>query len=72
MEEFLKEKELSRLLNITVAALRRWRLIGRGPQFTKLGSAVRYRKSEIEAWLAIQPRGGESACAESGIDRRAA
>jgi predicted DNA-binding transcriptional regulator AlpA len=37
----------------------RWnkaRLTGDGPPFLKLGHLVRYRKSDVLAWLAAQPR----------------
>lgn len=37
----------------------RWhkaRLTGDGPPFIKLGHLVRYRKSDVLAWLAAQPR----------------
>jgi excisionase family DNA binding protein len=47
------------LLNVSVAALRRWRLERRGPRFIKVGSLVRYRQSDVEMWLASRPVGGE-------------
>ena len=38
----------------------RWhkaRLTGDGPPYIKLGHLVRYRRGDVRAWLARQPRG---------------
>jgi excisionase family DNA binding protein len=58
MFPLLTEEEVAKQLHVSVASLRRWRLERRGPQFIKVGSLVRYRPEEIEAWLAAQPTGG--------------
>ena len=58
MQDLLTEQEVSRQLRVSLAALRRWRLERRGPQFIKVGSLVRYRPEELEQWLAAQPVGG--------------
>jgi hypothetical protein len=47
----LTEKQASRVLTVSVAALRRWRIERRGPRYLKLGSLVRYRVPDLEAWL---------------------
>ena len=60
MSTLLTEDEVARQLRVSVASLRRWRLERRGPQFIKVGSLVRYRPEEIEAWLAVLPTGGSS------------
>ena len=67
MQDLLTEQEVSRQLHVSLAALRRWRLERRGPQFIKVGSLVRYRPEELEQWLAAQPVGGAS---EEGRLRR--
>ena len=59
--KLLNEHELSNLLSVSVATLRRWRLLKRGPRFTKLGSSVRYRTEDVASWLAEQPTGGSNA-----------
>lgn len=33
------------------STLRKLRLTGQGPKFLKLGRAVRYRDSDLDAWL---------------------
>jgi len=53
------EKQVSKQLNVSVASLRRWRLLKRGPQFIKVGSLVRYRPEDIERWLSDLPIGGD-------------
>jgi hypothetical protein len=58
METLLTEEDVAKQLHVSIASLRRWRLEKRGPQFIKVGSLVRYRPEELEAWLASQPTGG--------------
>jgi len=59
MHSFLNEQEVSKRLNISVATLRRWRLEKRGPVFVKVGSLVRYRPEDLDAWVAALPTGGD-------------
>jgi predicted DNA-binding transcriptional regulator AlpA len=59
MVDLLKENEVALKLSISLASLRRWRTEGRGPRFLKLGSSVRYRAIDIEAWLSSCPAGGQ-------------
>jgi predicted DNA-binding transcriptional regulator AlpA len=57
-DPYLTEREVAEVTKISLATLRRWRLLGRGPRFHKLGACVRYRHSEVEAWVNDQPSGG--------------
>jgi hypothetical protein len=57
--QLLTESELADILRISVAALRKWRVIGRGPQFIKIGPLVRYRAGDVQVWLESRPGGGE-------------
>lgn len=43
--------EASEYLRISEDTLRAWRSAGRGPKYSKLGSQVRYRRAELDAWL---------------------
>jgi predicted DNA-binding transcriptional regulator AlpA len=61
MVNLMTENEVSKRLNVSVASLRRWRLLRRGPAFIKVGSLVRYSPDELEAWLASRPTGGSRA-----------
>lgn len=58
MQQLLNENDVALQLSVTKAALRRWRLEGRGPRFLKLGSLVRYQQNDISAWLQTCPVGG--------------
>ena len=51
-DELLKPPAVAALLGIHQATLAGWRTEeGRGPRFIKVGRHVRYRRSDIEAWL---------------------
>lgn len=60
MLKLMTEEEVSKALNVSIAALRRWRLQHRGPVFIKVGSLVPYRPEDLELWLTGQPTGGDS------------
>jgi predicted DNA-binding transcriptional regulator AlpA len=49
--EILNEMEVAEFVNMSVATMRRWRLLRTGPKYLKIGSAVRYRRADLEAWL---------------------
>jgi hypothetical protein len=50
--QLLDERETSRMLHISTAALRRWRREHRGPEFVRLGRSVRYDLRSLERYLA--------------------
>ena len=56
----MTEHEVASRLHVSVASIRRWRLLGQGPVFIKVGSLVRYRPEDIDSWLAALPKGGNS------------
>ena len=58
--KLLTETQVAVMLNIQVATLRRWRWIGQGPRFIKIGAAVRYDPQELKAYLANQVRSSTS------------
>jgi predicted DNA-binding transcriptional regulator AlpA len=49
--EILNERQVQETYGFTVAYLRRARRERRGPRFLKVGKLVRYRRSDIEAYL---------------------
>jgi hypothetical protein len=65
MQNLLTETEVAKQLRVSLAALRRWRVEGRGPRFIKVSSLVRYRPEELEEWVAAQPVGGSGASERS-------
>lgn len=59
LQALLREREVSELTGLSLPTLRRWRLLNTGPRYLKLGgSAVRYRKEDLAAWLESRPSGG--------------
>ena len=55
------EKQVAEMLGCTVSALRKWRLLGRGPTYCKVGRLVRYAEGDVQDFLAarrVQPAGG--------------
>lgn len=58
MEAFLNETQVSQMLQVSLACLRRWRLIGEGPEYKKVGPLVRYRPEAISRWVEKLPSGG--------------
>jgi hypothetical protein len=57
----LTTEEVAELLRLSPSILNKWRLAGRGPSFVKAGSRVRYRLSDIAAFIAASTRGSTSA-----------
>ena len=47
----INEHEVAKFLQLSVASVRRWRLFRTGPQYLKIGAAVRYRREDVEVWL---------------------
>lgn len=45
---------LAAQLDVPVGTLRQWRYTGTGPKYIRVGRHVRYRQSDIDAWLAAQ------------------
>jgi excisionase family DNA binding protein len=72
--EMLNDGQVADYLNMSVATLRRWRLFRKGPKFVKIGSAVRYKRGDVDAWLSSCPGlrqgsdvlvlGGRSSCGQ--------
>lgn len=52
--ELLSMAEVAAIVRTPVATLRYWRYLGTGPHSFKVGRAVRYWRSEVEAWLKEQ------------------
>lgn len=57
-ETLLNEHDVACITGLSVASVRRWRLLRQGPRYIKIGSAVRYRPEDVSAWIASRPSGG--------------
>jgi predicted DNA-binding transcriptional regulator AlpA len=55
LESLVGEREVARCLAVSLATIRRWRLIGGGPKYLKIGNSVRYRPSEVNRFLETRP-----------------
>ncbi len=61
--KLLNEHAVAELLGVSVATVRRWRLLRQGPKFIRVGAAsVRYRPEDLVAYIAACPAfaGGSS------------
>ena len=58
IENLLNEHDVARITGLSVASVRRWRLLRQGPKYLKIGAAVRYKAEDICAWLESRPSGG--------------
>jgi hypothetical protein len=60
MDESLTKNDVAALLRLSVQTLARWRCLGIGPRYIKLGpgrtSPIRYSRAAVEAYLAASSR----------------
>lgn len=43
--------DVAKFLNVSESCLAKWRCSGGGPIFLKIGNRIRYRRSDVEAYL---------------------
>jgi predicted DNA-binding transcriptional regulator AlpA len=55
-DEFETPEEVSLRLRKPESWLAKARVTGIGPKFVKVGAAIRYRRSDVDAWLAERTR----------------
>ena len=51
----LNDQQVAEYLSMSAASLRKWRRLGGGPKFLKIGRSVRYRREDVETWLGSCP-----------------
>jgi predicted DNA-binding transcriptional regulator AlpA len=66
LEVLLNEHDVARITGLSVASVRRWRLLRKGPRYLKIGAAVRYKPEDMAAWLKSRPTGGGQSAPENG------
>lgn len=64
LTQALTERDAARVLGLSVATLRAWRLKHKGPRFVRFGRAVRYLEADIVHYM--------DACAVDSLPRRRA
>jgi len=58
--QLLDQGEAAKRLRLSERTLERLRLSGGGPCFVKAGRSVRYRETDLEAWIAARIVGSTS------------
>ncbi|RWH69496.1 MAG: DNA-binding protein [Mesorhizobium sp.] len=58
--DLLRPIEAARILKVRPKTLANWRVSGVGPKFTRLGGAIVYRYSELQAFIAKGSRASTS------------
>jgi predicted DNA-binding transcriptional regulator AlpA len=51
IKTLLSEHDVARITGLSVASVRRLRLLRQGPRYLKIGAAVRYKPKDVLAWL---------------------
>jgi len=51
-DELLDTERVAKVCGLSEVTLRKWRITGEGPRFVRLGRAVRYRRADLDAYLA--------------------
>ena len=51
LEQLLTVQQAAQYLGLAVSTLNKWRCLGEGPVFLKMGRAVRYKAEDLEAYL---------------------
>lgn len=54
MDQLMSPAQLAEYLAVPVTSLYQWRVHGVGPRGIRVGRHVRYRRSDVEAWLNAQ------------------
>jgi predicted DNA-binding transcriptional regulator AlpA len=55
----LNEYAVAEILGVSVATVRRWRLLRQGPKYMKIGASVRYSPDSISKFINTRPTGAE-------------
>lgn len=53
-DELLDTRDVAKLFGMSEVTLRKWRIKGDGPRFVRLGRAVRYLRSSVDAWMSAR------------------
>jgi predicted DNA-binding transcriptional regulator AlpA len=61
LKSLINEKDVARITGLSVATVRRWRLLRSGPQYLKIGASVRYTIESVAAFIQSRPTGGGTA-----------
>jgi predicted DNA-binding transcriptional regulator AlpA len=63
--QLLNEHAVAKLLGVSIATVRRWRLLRQGPKFIRVGAAsVRYRPADLADYIERCPTFGDGSSRE--------
>lgn len=68
--DWLSPPHAAAILGVSIQTAARWRCEGFGPRWARSGRLVRYRRSDIEAWLESRVVGSTSEAAVRGLASR--
>jgi len=66
IEALWNERDVARVSGLSVATIRRRRLLDQPPKFIKLGAAVKYKPADVAAWIDSQSTGERQTEARQG------
>lgn len=56
MPLYLRDKDVANMLGLSPATLAKWRQIGYGPDFVKIGYKIRYAQAAVTSWMESKTR----------------
>lgn len=65
----MNDRAVAEFLGVSLATMRRWRLLDQGPRYFKLGASCKYRFEDVANWLEARPSGGECLAQDSKSSR---
>lgn len=51
INSLLTTEEVADLIKVAEVTVRKWRLTGGGPRFTRCGASIRYSRPDLDAWI---------------------
>jgi hypothetical protein len=51
--KLLTQAEAGEYLSLSPRLLQQWRYLGQGPPYARLGRHIRYRRADLDAWVAV-------------------
>ena len=67
LADYWTPEDLAAFLSVTLETLKKWRSIGRGPAFVKMGRRPMYPKQDVLDWIERQKHNGDRAQGKSVV-----
>jgi predicted DNA-binding transcriptional regulator AlpA len=65
-DRLMTEKEVAKILGLGLSTIQQYRLKGRGPIYCKISRMVRYRASDVQAYIKSLPSYASTSAATEG------